>query len=129
MAQIFGKLHKVNEIQEISANFRKREFVVKTDEQYPQHILCELQHDNVDLIDAFSIGSNIAVSINIRGRSWTSPVTNEEKYFNTIVAWKIEIPEYEKNKPVPPAPDPQYAPPKPTASTAFPEEEEDDLPF
>jgi hypothetical protein len=129
MAQIFGKIHKINEIQQVSANFQKREIVIETDEQFKQMILVELHHDNVYLIDEFEVGRNVAVSINLKGRAWVSPVTNETKYFNTIVGWKIEIPNYEKNKPTPPVPDPQYAPPTP--STAFPpnQEEEDDLPF
>ena len=35
------------------------------------------------------IGSNVSVSINLRGRKWVTP-QGETKYFNTIQGWKIQ---------------------------------------
>jgi hypothetical protein len=124
MAQIFGKIHRILETQKISDNFMKREFVVKSDEQFPQLILLELQHDNVFQLDNFAVGNNVIVSINIRGRMWTSPL-GEDKFFNTLVAWKIERSAADIASPTPaPAPQPSYSP-----SSNINEEEEDDLPF
>lgn len=130
MAQeLWGKIHLIRETESFGAsNFLKREFVVVTDEQYPQHILFELHQDRCDLIDPYKIGEKIKVSFNLRGKAWTNP-QGEDKYFNSMIAWKIE--RQQTTTPAP-APDPQYAPP-PQSNTAFeapfPEEEPDDLPF
>lgn len=87
--EVKGTLKLVNDTQQITDKFRKREFVVATQEQYAQFITMELQGDNCDVIDAYAEGEEIVVSINLRGRMWTNK-EGEDKYFNTIVAWKIQ---------------------------------------
>lgn len=85
---IQGRLKLIGQTQEISSSFRKREFVVTTEEQYPQDILIEFTQDKVNLLDSFQIGTYVKVDINLRGREWTSP-QGEIRYFNTIQAWRI----------------------------------------
>lgn len=88
--QIKGKLKVINEVNQVTDSFRKREFVITDDStQYPQNIIVQLSQDKCTLIDGYSVGSEVTVSINLRGREWTSP-TGEVRYFNTIEAWKIE---------------------------------------
>ena len=87
--QIQGKIKLIGPIQQISDSFSKREFVVTTEEQYPQSIQVELHGSNVDIIDPYQIGEIVKVSINLRGREWINP-NGEAKYFNTIIAWRIE---------------------------------------
>ena len=87
--EIKGTLKVIRDIQQVSANFQKREFVIETQEQYPQTIALELHGDKVDIIDAYGIGESVTVAINLRGREWINP-QGEAKYFNTIVAWKIQ---------------------------------------
>jgi len=87
--EIKGTIKVIKDIQQVSANFQKREFVVETDEQYPQTICLELHGDKVDIIDAYAIGESVTVSIGLRGREWINP-QGEAKYFNTIVAWRIQ---------------------------------------
>lgn len=72
-----------------SNNFQKRDVVVTTDEQYPQHILIEFVQDKCSLLDNFSIGQNVKIDLNLRGREWTNP-QGEVKYFNAIQGWRIE---------------------------------------
>ena len=84
-----GTIKTINDTQVVSDKFQKREFVVTTDEMYPQHILIQATQDKCSLLDSFKVGSPVDVSINLRGREWTSP-SGEVKYFNTIEAWKIE---------------------------------------
>ncbi|HEY6143762.1 MAG TPA: DUF3127 domain-containing protein [Flavobacterium sp.] len=128
--QIYGRIHLVKPTKQISENFSKREFVIKTDEQYPQLIQVELQHDNVYLIDNFNVGDEVIVSINFKGRAWKNP-EGEEVYFNTIVAWKILRPDTDKQTPAPvvqnTAPPPENATHSPSPTTN--EEDPDDLPF
>lgn len=87
--KIEGELILVKDTQVVTSSFQKREFVVKTLDQYPQTILVELQGQNCDIIDAYKINQNISVDINLRGREWTNP-DGETKYFNNIVAWKVQ---------------------------------------
>lgn len=120
--QIVGKIKVINPDQQISENFRKREFVITTDEQYPQHIAIELHQDKVDLLDPYNVGDLVKVSINIRGREWVNP-QGEYKYFNTILAWKIERMNSQNSEI-----------PKATPQQAFDQnsgtgDEHDDLPF
>jgi len=73
----------------ITNTFIKREFIVATDEQYPQLIKFELHNDKVSLISGIFPGDTISISFNIRGREWINP---EEKsiYFSSFVVWKIK---------------------------------------
>jgi len=88
--EIIGKLKVKGETQTFgSKGFRKKEIVVTTDEQYPQHIKIELLQDKVDLINDFNVGDNIKVHINLGGREWINP-QGEAKYFNSITGWRIE---------------------------------------
>lgn len=88
---ITGKLHLKKETQQVTATFRKREFVLEFAEnpEYPQFILFQLVQDRVELIDGFNQGDEISVSFNLRGRSWTPPSGGETKYFNSLEAWRI----------------------------------------
>ena len=86
---IKGNIKVINATQVVSDKFQKREFVVTTNDTYPQDILIQTTQDKCELLDSYKVGDNVDVSINLRGREWTSP-TGEVKYFNTIEGWKIE---------------------------------------
>lgn len=89
--EVQGKIKLINETQTFGAKgFRKRDFVVTTDEQYPQDILLECVQDKCDLLDKFSVGQFIKVGINLRGREWINP-EGEAKYFNSVQAWSINL--------------------------------------
>ena len=123
--EVLGKIKVVNPEQQVSAAFKKRELVVTTDEQYPQHILIEFTQDKCDLLSSYNIGEAVKVSINLRGREWVNP-QGETRYFNSIQGWRIE--RLAAEAPV------QQAPPVPAAEAFAPapslnEEEADDLPF
>jgi single-strand DNA-binding protein len=87
--EITGKLKVKGNNIKVSEKFTKREFVITTDEKYPQDILIQLTQQNVYIIDKYNVGENIKVQINLKGREWTSP-QGEVKYFNTIEAGRIE---------------------------------------
>jgi len=88
MSNVLGTIKVINETQNITASYRKRELVVTTNEQYPQHILIEFGQDKCDVLNNYKVGDSVDVSINIRGREWTNP-QGEVKYFNSIQGWKI----------------------------------------
>ena len=89
---ITGKLHKVFDAQQVSEKFTKREFVIELSDnsQYPQYISLQLTQDKVGLVDNIAEGTELVVSINLRGRAWTNP-QGEVKYFNTLEAWRIQV--------------------------------------
>ena len=87
--EVIGKVKVINATQEVSASFKKRELVVTTNEQYPQHIMIEFNQDKCDLLNDFTVGQEVKVAINLRGREWINP-QGEAKYFNTVQGWKIE---------------------------------------
>jgi len=87
---IKAKLLEIFEVSQISASFKKREFVVEYAEnpQYPEYIKFELIQDKCELLDQFSVNQDIDVHFNLKGRKWTDPQGNI-KYFNTLQAWRI----------------------------------------
>lgn len=88
--ELQGKIKLINETEIFGSNgFKKREIVVTTSEQYPQHILLEFVQDKTDLLDNLKIGDTVKIGINLRGRDWVNP-QGETKYFNAIQGWRIE---------------------------------------
>jgi len=87
--EITGKIKALNATQEVSASFKKRELVITTEEQFPQTIMIEFTQAKCDDLNGYSIGQDVKVGINIRGREWVNP-QGETKYFNSIQGWKIE---------------------------------------
>ena len=129
--EVIGKIKVINPIQEVSASFKKRELVVTTEEQYPQHILIEFTQARVDDLNNYQVGEPVKVSINLRGREWVSP-QGETRYFNSIQGWRIERMATASSGTS--ASSAQMMPPMPAAdafepATNFNEEEHDDLPF
>jgi hypothetical protein len=124
--EVTGKIKMIDQTKEVgSAGFKKRDVVVTTDEQYPQHILVQFVQDKCDLLNNFQVGEAVKIDINLRGREWTNP-QGETVYFNTIQGWRIAKAQAEAAS--------TQAPPMPAAA-AFPpatslnEDEPDDLPF
>jgi hypothetical protein len=87
--EVNGKIKVIGNTQEVSASFKKRELVITTDEQYPQHILIEFAQDKCDLLNSYKVGQEVKVSINLRGREWINP-QGDVRYFNQIQGWRIE---------------------------------------
>ena len=90
MYKFQGKIKVINDTQEISEKFKKREFVVTdTSSMYPQDVMFQSVQDKCAILDEFSVEDEVEVSFNLRGREWTSP-DGVVKYFNTLDAWRIE---------------------------------------
>ena len=107
--QIEGKIKLVNATQVVSDKFSKRTLVVVTSDTYPQEIEVQFTQDKCNLLDGLSVGAEVTIGVNLRGRMWTNP-QGEEKYFNTIEGWKIDKVGFQQSAP-----------------SVTPEEEKDDL--
>lgn len=86
---IKGTIKLVHPAQVVSEKFTKRDFVVITDEQYPQHIIMQMTQDRCDFLDGVKAGDEVKCHINIRGREWYAP-DGKLAHFNTIECWKIQ---------------------------------------
>ena len=124
--EVQGRIKLIGETKEFGSNgFRKRDLVVTTEEQYPQHLLVEFIQDKTSLLDNFQVGQQVKVSINLRGREWVNP-QGETKYFNSIQGWRIEAMQGEaSNEEIPPVPPMEAFEP----ATNINEDDHDDLPF
>jgi hypothetical protein len=109
MSTVKGTIKMVYPLNQVSEKFAKREFVLTTEDTYPQDVLFQLTQDKCLIADSLTVGQVVTVNYNLRGKEWTNP-QGEVKYFNTLECWKID------GVTPPPAP----APAEPIA---------DDLPF
>ncbi len=120
--EVIGRIKLIKATETVGNNgFQKRDIVVTTDEQYPQHLSIQFVQDKCALLDNYQVGQDVKVSINLRGREWINP-EGQAIYFNTIQGWRIEnlMPQQAQNQTPPPAFEPA---PENT------ETEPDDLPF
>lgn len=124
--EVQGRIKMISETQTVgSGGFRKRELVVTTEEQYPQHILIEFVQDKTDLLNNYKVGQQVKVNINLRGREWVNP-QGETKYFNAVQGWRIEALQAESSTGnLPPVPPMDAFEPAGNLN----EEDHDDLPF
>lgn len=123
--EVQGKIKMIDETKTFGSNgFRKRELVITTEEQYPQHLMIEFVQDKTDLLNNYKVGQNVKVSINLRGREWTNP-QGEVKYFNSIQGWRIENMDQSVSPDMPPMPPMDSFEP----ASDLNEEDHDDLPF
>lgn len=75
--------HKGDE-QTFSSGFTKREFVITTEEQYPQQVCFELLKDKTTVIDRMAHGDTLKVAFDVRGREYNG------KWFVNLNAFKVE---------------------------------------
>jgi len=91
MYTLKGELKVINDVQQISDSFKKREFVVvDASGQYAQTILFQAVQDRCDLLNNFKVGDNVEVTFFLRGREWTNPKDGVVRFFNSLDAWKID---------------------------------------
>jgi len=79
-----GKIKKIMPRQDFPSGFYKQQFVVTTNDKYPQDIALECLKEDCDLLKDRQVGDAVKVHFNLRGREWN------DKFYNDISAWKIE---------------------------------------
>jgi hypothetical protein len=130
--EVEGVLHKKYETENKSDTFQAREFVIKTDGNYPQFVKFQLTQDRCSLVDGMNEGEVVKVYFDLRGREW------QGKYFTNLNAWKLEKGSATATPPPPTAGGSTQAPPSgfgtfdgpaPTKPADSTETDFDDLPF
>ncbi len=91
--EIQGRIEAIMDTNVVSSNFRKREFVIRVDDDangrtYTNYIKLEMTQDNCDKLDGHNVNSLVKVSYNNRGNKWEKE--GKVSYFTTLVSWKIE---------------------------------------
>lgn len=90
--EIEGRLAVIDNTVEISASFKKREFVIYVENErnaeWSDNIKFQLVQDKCDLIDSFNVGDTAKVSFNLKGRAWEKD--GKTSYFNSLDAWRID---------------------------------------
>ena len=83
--ELSGSVKVIGGIQSFNSGFSKRELVITIpDGNYPQDICIEFHKDRADLLNGLAVGDNVMVTFNLRGREYNG------RYYNTLVAWKLE---------------------------------------
>lgn len=100
--KVTGRIKVIGEKQVFDSGFSKVEFVVTTQEQYPQDIKFEAIKEKADnLIQYNKVGDLVDVSFNIRGNEYNG------RYFVNLQSWMVrknegsELPTEPISAPVP----------------------------
>ena len=95
--ELTGKIKKIEEVQQITEAFKKRNIWVETFDNptYPQVLEIALTQKNVDLLDntkssKFKVGDEVKVHVNLRGRVTAGKDGKADRVFNSIEAWRFE---------------------------------------
>lgn len=91
--EVTGKLLVVNDTQQVSERFRKREFVLELTEDingntYTNYAKMQLVQNKCDILDNFNVGEDIKVNFNIKGNKWERD--GKVNYITNLDAWRIE---------------------------------------
>lgn len=78
-----GRIKIIGETQTFDSGFSKRQFVITTEEQYPQDLAMDFVKDKCSILDQYNEGDEVEVSINLRGNEYNG------KYYVNLQAWKI----------------------------------------
>ncbi len=82
--EITGIVAKIYDTESKSASFSTREFVITTEETYPQFVKFQAVQERTGIVDGYKDGEKVKVYFDLRGREW------QGKYFTNLNAWKIE---------------------------------------
>jgi hypothetical protein len=71
-------------VSKAGKDWKKQEFVIETNEQFPKKVCFTLFGDKIALIDGFTEGTEVEVFFSVESRDFNG------KWFHNINAWKIE---------------------------------------
>jgi len=116
-----GKIEQLLPVQtgtSTRGEWKKQDFVIETDEQYPKKICFTLFNDKIGLLEGFNNGMDVEVSFNVESREYNG------RWYHNINAWKIDKINEEPAGFNPPPFSEADIPPEPADS-----DEVNDLPF
>jgi single-strand DNA-binding protein len=99
--ELTGTITRIFDAMEFESGFKKREFVVKTDDKYPQDVKFEMvknknaEKDMTNVLDKYAVGQKVNVSFDIRGNAYN------DRFYVNLLCWKINAEESQDSKPAP----------------------------
>ncbi|MCH6255489.1 DUF3127 domain-containing protein [Puniceicoccaceae bacterium K14] len=84
MYEMEGTVKVIEDTQTFSSGFAKREFVVTSEDKFPQDIKFECTKEKIELVDKLKAGDKVKVSFNIRGNEYKG------RYYVNLQAWRVE---------------------------------------
>ena len=81
--QLTGTVKEIMDLQTFESGFCKREFVVTSEDQWPQSIKLEAVKDKCASLDSVQIGQRVTVKFNLRGNEYNG------RYYVNLQAWYI----------------------------------------
>jgi hypothetical protein len=83
--ELTGTLVKFYETKSFPSGFSIQEFVVRTDERYPQEILVQAAKEKIDTLKNFKENDVVKVKFNLRGREYNG------RHFVSLDMWAMDI--------------------------------------
>ncbi len=74
-------------VSKAGKEWKKQDFVIETNEQFPKKVCFTLFGDKISLIDGVNEGSEVEVYFSLESRDFNG------KWYHNINAWKIDRPE------------------------------------
>ncbi len=112
-----GVIKEIFDTQEFKNNFKKREIVLVTEEDYPQHIKFEFTDENgINKLDEHNIGDKVKVAFLLKGNEY------QGKYFTNLRGVAIALSDESKTTKT-------KKETKKDVMTSVNNNEEDELPF
>lgn len=86
---ITAKIKRIEATKNVGANqdFKIRELIVVTDEQYPQTLSIQFIQGKCEELDKFQPEQKVKIDINLRGKE--TEKDGKKSVFNTIQGWRI----------------------------------------
>ena len=83
--ELIGKIIVIGQTEiKGQKDFKIRQIVIQTDEQYPQSIPVQFVQDKCAILDKYSVGDLVKIGINLKGAEW------QGKYYVNLNGWKID---------------------------------------
>lgn len=85
--EISGKLSQLLPLQTgtgKNGDWKKQEFILETDDQFPKKVCMNLWGDKIDEIKNVSIGQTVKASVNIESREFNG------RWYTDVKVWKLE---------------------------------------
>ncbi len=69
--------------QSTGKTWRKQQFLIETNEQYPKKVIFQVWNDNVELLKDISVGQIVRVYFRVESREYN------ERWYTDLTAWRI----------------------------------------
>lgn len=93
-----GYIHQIDETQQVTEKFKKREFVIRIDRkvkskgkeyEFTEYVKFQLIQDKCSYLDVYVINEHVEVEFFVKGRKYQKKDSEEVFYFNSLDVFNI----------------------------------------